>query len=166
MTTTTTMSNPDDRGNPGYETSDVHTGLVWIVAAGLVVSVALVMVGINLMFAYLHRRDLARQQRTGIDRVTEAVARSRAQFPEPRLQVAPQVDLAAMRAREDAELNSYGWVDRQAGVVRLPIERAMDLLAQRGLPVRGDPNAPKATRTPLDMQQTRPLQREPVKEAP
>jgi len=56
--------------------------------------------------------------------------------PEPRLQVAPALDLQQMRAAEDQILNSYGWVDRTNGVVRIPIDRAMDILAQRGLPAR------------------------------
>ncbi len=33
-------------------------------------------------------------------------------------------------------MHSYGWVDQPAGVVRIPIDRAMELLAQRGLPTR------------------------------
>jgi hypothetical protein len=157
-------SKPTERPNAGYETTDAPTVPIWIVAAGMVVTVALVIAVVSFLFARLHRRDVAAQERTGIERVTKSVADSRPQFPEPRLQVAPQVDLAAMRTREDAELHTYGWLDRANGVVRLPIERAMDLVAQRGLPVQGDPNAPKPTRTPLDMQQTRPFQREPVKE--
>jgi hypothetical protein len=56
--------------------------------------------------------------------------------PEPRIQVDPPLDLWNLRAHEDATLGSYGWVDRQAGTVRVPISRAMALLAERGLPVR------------------------------
>ena len=56
--------------------------------------------------------------------------------PEPRLQTEPREDLAALRTREDATLSSYGWVDRNAGVVRIPIDRAMELTLQRGLPAR------------------------------
>jgi hypothetical protein len=56
--------------------------------------------------------------------------------PEPRLQQTPALDLKAMRAAEDQLLTSYGWVDRQKGVVRIPIDRAIGLLAQRGLPSR------------------------------
>jgi hypothetical protein len=37
-------------------------------------------------------------------------------------------------------LSSYGWVDREAGIVRIPIDRAMDLLAERGLPARAGPD--------------------------
>ncbi len=54
--------------------------------------------------------------------------------PEPRLQVHAQEDLKEMRRQEDAVLNSYGWIDRRNGIVRIPIDRAMELLAQRGLP--------------------------------
>jgi hypothetical protein len=54
--------------------------------------------------------------------------------PEPRLQVSPKHDMQAVRAAEMALLHSYGWVNRAAGIVRIPIERAIDLLAERGLP--------------------------------
>lgn len=54
--------------------------------------------------------------------------------PAPRLQATPQRDLAAFEARMTRELTHYGWVDREAGIVRLPIERAMALLVERGLP--------------------------------
>jgi hypothetical protein len=161
-----TTSKPNERANPGYEATDAEARPIWIVAGGLVVTVALVVGGISLMFAWLHGRDSAQQQKTRVDRVTAAVAATRPQFPEPRLQVAPQVDLATLRAREDEELKTYGWVDRKDGVVRIPIERAMDLMVRKGLPARGDPNAPKPTLTPLDMQQTRPLQRQPVSQVP
>jgi hypothetical protein len=51
--------------------------------------------------------------------------------PEPRLQRAPQADLAQVRRQERERLTTYAWVDRQAGVVRIPIDRAMELYAQR-----------------------------------
>jgi len=54
--------------------------------------------------------------------------------PEPRLQANPQLDLRKMRQEEDEVLNHYGWVDRDRGIVRLPIERALDIAAQKGLP--------------------------------
>ena len=56
--------------------------------------------------------------------------------PGPRLQVSAPADLQAFRAREESELESYGWINRTAGVVRLPIERAMELVLQEGLPAR------------------------------
>jgi hypothetical protein len=54
----------------------------------------------------------------------------------PRLQSAPIGDLKDMKAAEDKILNGYGWIDQQHGLVRIPIDRAIDLLAQRGLPAR------------------------------
>ena len=60
--------------------------------------------------------------------------------PLPRLQLSPPGDLQSFRAREEAELHSYGWIDRTAGVVRIPIERAMDLVLQQGLPTRTTTN--------------------------
>ena len=51
--------------------------------------------------------------------------------PQPRLQQAPILDLQQMRAAEDQLLNGYGWVDQQKGIVRIPVARAMELLAQR-----------------------------------
>ena len=56
--------------------------------------------------------------------------------PMPRLQSAPISDLKDMRAAEDKLLSSYGWVDQAHGIVRIPVDRAIDLLAQRGLPAR------------------------------
>lgn len=54
----------------------------------------------------------------------------------PRLQISPPTELGEFRAREEAELHTYGWINRTGGVVRIPIERAIDLLAQSGLPTR------------------------------
>jgi len=69
--------------------------------------------------------------------------------PGPRLQVTPEKDMAALRAEERAALSGYAWVDRAAGRVRIPIERAMALIAERGLPpvtaLPATPAAPAAT---------------------
>jgi len=60
----------------------------------------------------------------------------------PRLQVEPVVDLATLRAHEDRILDGYAWVDKERGIARIPIEDAMRLVAEQGLPVF--PPAPKA----------------------
>jgi hypothetical protein len=57
-------------------------------------------------------------------------------FPTPRLQTDDgNQDIATLHEREDLLLGHYSWVDRSQGKVRIPIERAMELIAQRGLPV-------------------------------
>jgi hypothetical protein len=54
--------------------------------------------------------------------------------PEPRIEVAPYEQLQKLREHEDHILNSYAWVDKSAGTVRVPIDRAIDMLAAKGLP--------------------------------
>ncbi len=56
--------------------------------------------------------------------------------PPPRLQTNAAHDLRGLRDREDAILNSYGWVDQKAGIARIPIDRAIDAVARQGLPAR------------------------------
>jgi hypothetical protein len=53
--------------------------------------------------------------------------------PAPRLQVTPVLDLKNYRDSQWEQLETYGWVDKEGGVVRIPIERAMDLVLERGL---------------------------------
>jgi hypothetical protein len=53
--------------------------------------------------------------------------------PGPRLQAAPERQLQELRRTEEHLLDSYGWVDQASGVARIPIERAMDLILERGL---------------------------------
>ena len=72
---------------------------------------------------------------------TENLAELRAKFPEPRLEVNERSELQGVVLSQEQELNSYGWVDEKAGVVHIPIERAMQLIAQKGLPTRGQSSA-------------------------
>ena len=101
---------------------------------GLAASLALIalVVGIYLLVLQRSHPSRARNARTMEPRVTA---------PPPQLQGNPAADLAIMRAREEAVLHSYGWVDRKAGVIRIPIERAIELTAERGLPARKSPPA-------------------------
>jgi hypothetical protein len=46
------------------------------------------------------------------------------------------MEINEFRLQEEQTLHSYAWVDKDAGTVRIPIDRAMQLIAQRGLPVR------------------------------
>jgi hypothetical protein len=66
-------------------------------------------------------------------------------FPAPRLEADDGLnDVYEMHSREDLLLNYYSSIDGQAGAVRIPIDRAMDLIAQRGLPVAGAAPAAKS----------------------
>lgn len=109
------QSNPEVQ----YERSDVSLFVIGMVALGILVLlgvVPLIMIG-----AFpLSRGD--------VDRHLAITP------PEPRLQTAPASDLAAYLSRERKLLNSYGWVDREHGIARIPIEEAMRRLAQQGIP--------------------------------
>src|SRR6478736_5802596 len=65
--------------------------------------------------------------------------------PPPRLQTYPFDDIKELRKAENKVLDHYAWVDQNAGVVQIPIERAIDVLAEKGLPYRqAEPAGPAA----------------------
>jgi hypothetical protein len=102
---------------------------------GLLALVALIVVSVILMrlvFGFLVER--AAKESPPANPLAQSFGRQVP--PEPRLQSDPLQDLRALHAEEDAVLNNYGWVDRKTGVVRIPVQRALELVAQRGLPAR------------------------------
>src|SRR5215213_7751771 len=56
--------------------------------------------------------------------------------PSPRFQENPQQELQDLRAKQKALLEGYGWVNKEGGVARIPIEDAMKIVVERGLPAR------------------------------
>lgn len=118
-------------GGGGYEARDLNVRAVGLFLVGLLLAVGAVLLVVRLMFTHLAARQAGR------DVPRSPLAGQRPIPPEPLLQVTPQEDLKAMRAAEDAALTGYGWVDRKAGIVRIPINRAMALPAERGLPPKG-----------------------------
>ena len=114
-----------------HEDSDVNAWAVGKFAIALMILCGAALVILAGLFKFFQSREAGTEPSPSATR-----AGTRRQPPEPRLQDKPVLDLQAMRAAEDQVLNSYGWVDRPGGVVRIPIGRAMDLLAQRGLPSR------------------------------
>ena len=115
-----------------HEESDVNVRGVLGFAAGLLVTAVLIQFMVWLLFVYFSGREAARV----VPEYPLAAGEQTRVPPEPRLQTNPREDLRALRAREDAVLNSYGWVDKTSGVVRIPIDEAIKLTVQRGLPVR------------------------------
>ena len=111
----------------GYEESDANPRPVARAVLLIVAMVAVSAVFTAMLFDYFTDRE-------GL------VASVEADFlpPEPRLQVSAGIDLIELRAREAALLSTYGWVDQEAGVVRLPVERAMELALGKGFTVRAE----------------------------
>ncbi len=67
-------------------------------------------------------------------------------FPAPQLQPDPVADLNKFRTSLEERLNSYGWVDKNTGIAHIPIEKAIEMMSQNGLPARPAPAlAPRAS---------------------
>lgn len=139
------MSNHHEPHNgQGFEARDLGSRPVY----GFLIS--LVVVGIliyYLIWGVFHGLDAwSRRHDPGVSPMVQAEADTREpdaprtnqklqhEFPTPRLEDDERTELAPIRYQEEQTLNSYGWVDQNAGVARIPIDRAMELVAQRGLP--------------------------------
>lgn len=115
-----------------FETSDVRARPILLGTAGIG---ALALASFLAMWGLFHA--LAdREARESAQPNPLAERYGRRQPPEPRLQTHPRDDLLALQRSEQAVLDGYGWIDRERGTVRIPVERAMEILARRGLPAR------------------------------
>lgn len=119
----------------------------------LVVGVLACVVFLRGLYAFLDRQERERQSTMSplITKVPEdtrhvAIGYPQATFPKPQLEEDERGQLRDIRMEEEKKLYSYGWVNEQAGTVRIPIDRAMDLLVQRGLPVRAPSDLGKSNK--------------------
>jgi hypothetical protein len=133
-------------GHGDFEREDLSAPTVFWSLVGLAavcILIAFIVIG---MYRSLDRKSEASQPpqnplvtAPAPDSRTETKTQFRAEikstFPEPRLEEDERDQLNDVRLNEERELNSYGWVNEKAGVVHIPIERAMQLVEQRGLPV-------------------------------
>lgn len=144
----------------GYERSDIRvTGIiVFLTALAIFVAVTgILCYGIGKVInSALNKEDGPNNKWTKTVEVRELgnlpnnpelqnkMAQLTQQFPTPRVQTDDgNQDIADLHAREDLLLNNYSRVDGKPDEVRIPIERAMELVAQRGLPVAPAPPAEK-----------------------
>jgi hypothetical protein len=134
-------------GNGGFEHEDLSAKTIFGFLIGLAVLGILVYFVVNGVYWSLTRYSEAHQPRQNpLKRNVETdtrdtqpgtvTARVNRTFPEPRLETDERHEINSLREHEAEQLNSYGWVDQPAGTVHIPIERAMRLVAERGLPVR------------------------------
>ena len=124
--------NKQHNSGAGHEETDVNE---WAVGK-FAVALALVIVAALFLLFGLFRYLLSREGGPPAGRSQVAASQPVKAFPQPQLQQSEVLDLEAVRTAEDRVLNSYAWIDPEKGVVRIPIDRAMDLLVERGLPVR------------------------------
>jgi hypothetical protein len=117
---------------PGHEKRDVNYRAVFIFGITLTLTLLAVSFGMRAVFGHFARTQPLGPPTTPFDM-------GRVLPPEPRLQTQPKRDLQLTREEQQQLLNSYGWADQTTEKVRIPIDRAMDLVLQRGLPIRQQP---------------------------
>ncbi len=130
----------------GYESADVSVRGIVVSAIGLVLGSALSLALMAWMFLDFEQRAAkAEAERIPPTRVSDPLPEHP---PQPVLQAAPgssfelqdpAIEMQDWRRQEQELLESSGWVDRNNGIVRIPVERAKQLLLERGLPVRRRP---------------------------
>ena len=143
----------------GYERQDLQASGILYFLLGLLVGVVLCILLLRGVYAFLDHREKALQPAvnplvTNVPTDTRHITPGYPQsvFPNPKLEEDERGQLNGIVLQEENTLYSYGWIDEKAGTVRIPIERAMALIVQRGLPVRSqnvasDAPAPKTTAT-------------------
>ena len=153
----------------GYEQADVRvTGIVvFLTALGIFVAVTGVLCyGIGkIINAHMDKEDGPKSKWASTVNVRDLgnlpnspalqnqMSQLTQQFPSPRLQLDDGYqEIADIHAKEDLLLNNYSWVDKSQGKVRIPIDKAIELIAQRGLPV-----ASNVQRAPLLTGDARPM---------
>lgn len=120
------LRNPD----VAFEPRDANVRALLYIGIGILVSAVV----IHLAVLWLYDLFAARESRRGLRPSTAVPAGRLKEPPEPQLQVDPPRDLEELQKAQGEKLRGYDWADRGAGTVRIPIERAMELLVQRGLP--------------------------------
>lgn len=147
-------------GHTDFERRDIRSGGVLYFLAGLGVAAVLIHFVIAGLYKYLENRTAA-QQHDVSPLVTNPAQDTRMlppqfktdsegadyekylqkSFPAPQLEVDERTQLNKVRVYEEDTLSTYDYVDKDVGKVRIPIDRAMDLLVQRGLPTRQSSDA-------------------------
>jgi len=136
-------------GHPDFERKDISVNGVVVFLVGLAAMIVISYFVVDVFYGFLEKHFEA-QQAPVSPLVTNAQKDTRRlppqygedyakylkeSFPEPQLETDERTQLNEVRLREEDILGTYGYVDKNAGTIRIPIERAMDLLVQQGLPV-------------------------------
>jgi hypothetical protein len=148
-------------GHGDYERRDIGIGGVLYFLAGLAVAGIVIHFVVAGLYKYLEKRSESQQRAvsplvTNPSLDTRRIPRQYDEdylrylqegFPSPQLEINERTELNEVRLREENILSTYDYVDKNAGAVRIPIDRAIDLLAQRGLPTRTQANSGEQSKT-------------------
>lgn len=125
----------------GFEHQDASVKGLVIVGLAIFAVLALSGAGVAGLLWWYHQQPV---------KPTTALERQVQLPPEPRLEIDPRASGNAVLERARAQLEHYGWVDREAGLAHIPIGRGMALLAERGWPSRAEPGTGEAAGTDQD----------------
>ena len=133
-------ASPDDQyaetpHGAGYEHTDANSGIIAKFLVWLVVAAVIIHLGLALLFNLFAQQRIERTdpryplaatpgERRSLDKEVE-------RFPEPRLERFPRENIMNFRLGEESTLQTYGWVDKDAGIVHIPIHDAMRLMLER-----------------------------------
>ena len=122
----------DTTEGSGHEHTDAHVWIIVQFAIWLAVSAVVVHILMWVMF----RVFVTEREAVSVPEFPLAAGQERRLPAGPRLQQIPANEIFQVRTTEAERLNSYGWIDRNAGTVHIPIADAMRLTLERGLPSR------------------------------
>jgi hypothetical protein len=122
----------DDNPEVVHEESDVNVRAIFGFGAGLV----LLAVVVHLFLWWLLGAYNRQAERSQTHLYPLAAGQQEQIAPGPRLQDNPQQDMRELRVKQESLLQGYAWVNRGSGIARIPIEEAMRMVVERGLPTR------------------------------
>jgi len=126
---------PGDNAQVSYERRDVDIVQITGFGIGLLIAFMVSVVAMWGLFEYFK----VREDKVNPPNPPAMMSEKQMMPPKPQLQPDPPQELKAMRQNEDMLLTSYGWMDQSKGIVHIPIEAAIDIVAQKGLPVKVSP---------------------------
>jgi hypothetical protein len=134
---------PNQPNHDGFEQEDLSSRTALYFLAGLVLVGLVVYLIVFGMYRFLDSYAAAHQSPMSPmvtpEADTRAVTPQNAEtFPQPRLEENERTQFRSFIEDQDRKLATYDWVDKDRGTVRIPIDRAMELIAQRGLPVHAE----------------------------
>src|SRR5262249_59631246 len=119
------MNNDEPARQQRHEREDVNVSSFKRFLLVAIVILAVIHVGVWSLYQYFRHQDQRRDVRRTLVEARSPIP------PEPRLQVDPQADFQEYLRKQQETLRSYGWVSRAEGKVRIPIDRAMELVVER-----------------------------------
>jgi hypothetical protein len=155
------MTNEPNHANHGdYERRDVSVAGIAYFLIGLAAFLLISHFVVSVLYSVLEKRSQAEQKpisplvnNAPVDTrklPTDYREYLKQNFPAPQLETDERTQLNSIITAQEEKLNTYDYIDQKGGTVRIPIDRAMDLIAQRGLPVRSE-IASASTKIPTGM---------------